>query len=71
MGHLAGADQTHSLEVVGGGSITAATIPLAADWREDWRTRPLETRNGPDLRGRRQYRYRDSNPGFRHERAAS
>ena len=44
---------------------------LVPDWREYWRAPPLERRKPCDLQGVREYRYRDSNPGFRHERAAS
>jgi hypothetical protein len=42
-----------------------------ADWLSDGLSGPPERRKPCDLQGVREYRYRDSNPGFRHERAAS
>ncbi len=42
-----------------------------AHWRAQWRAEPLETTKPCDVQGFREYRYGDSNPGFRRERAAS
>jgi hypothetical protein len=40
-------------------------------WRDSWRTASSENKKTPGLRGFLKYRYGDSNPGFRRERAAS
>ena len=37
----------------------------------DWRAGAPRTKNAPWPRGESKYRYGDSNPGFRQERAAS
>ena len=41
------------------------------DWHESWQEPRPGTTKAPISRGFLKYRYRDSNPGFRHERAAS
>jgi hypothetical protein len=47
------------------------SVATRHDWRENWRADGPGTRNAPHSRGVSEHRYRDSNPGFRRERAAS
>src|SRR4051794_14149730 len=47
------------------------SVPSAADWRIPWRAAPPRTTKPAPKAGFTTYRYGDSNPGFRRERAAS
>ncbi len=61
----------HRITVGVGSDGTAGVVAYGARWRIYWRIGPFGKRKPRDLRGFREYRYRDSNPGFRRERAAS